>query len=670
MKVVDFIGLCNGTQAAAYQDYSDEEIGNLLLTAAPDFITYEQLYKLQDCLYVKQFVEGDRDCELAARIISHINSVVGGGKDKHFYPLSDPNWQQAIGLMKADFEHGDNRFNQVLMPRKPRNLKYAESLKRLIKRGLTYKFDENYRLVFDDTERAILREINDTVREIGGVRFLNELFSTLHYDGNLHRFLVDGGRNTMSPLKREVEYPVNYMLNLGIRHIKHAGEKVADIKAAMQDIMELCRDMCFVEYPVQAWDIWNDIFHADKGAMEYLQALVFKKSIYGLDQASPVFVRQLCNFMVNYHVNHQGLFTIPEELDLQKYMLLMDFCMNIADDRRIVKTHKSKIRTRLSRMELEALLSVVAIRESKVNDGYNDPSDYLCVNHWPYPLIIDNKDILTMLPKPIMAWAWLEAVMGILRKQNRNFDGEMGTIIECFLKERMTKRGIRHVCGEYEIPVKGECDHVVVASDRLFFIEDKKKPLTRSAYSGNTDDIIIDLAKSLVLAQEQCHGHAEDLIKNHGLDMMEKETKATYHLDDSIAKFDYISLSLSDYGPAHMRFLTKRILDTFHNSQFGVNTSVYSDPDDVKRITKSIKQVNHYLDELRKHISFLSSVKSERPYQAFFDSWFLSLEQMTFLIEQSSSSDELKDNMRKIKFGTHGCYDFYMEWLMMNGVSA
>lgn len=666
MNFSDYIALCKNTPEGNYQDYDDDCFSKLLLTNDSDYITYDFLYNLQDCLLVKQYMEGNIDCQLASRIISHINSVVGGGKDKHFLPLEHDNWRKAIELMKADFSHGDKRFEQILMPRQAKYLKYAEALKRLIKKGLAYRIEENCKIVFDGTEKLIFKQINDAVRHLGGKVLLNELFKDIPYEPLLKRFRIPVQGNMPLPNKREVEYPFNYILILGLTHLKHDGDKVDDVRKEMLNIMNMCRDICFVKYTVQAWDIWDDFFHIGLHGIEYLQNLMFKKSIYGLDQSSSEYVTQICHYIVDYHDQHPGLFTIQQDIDLHHFLDLMEWFLKNSDESIIKYIHKRKINSRINRREIETLLRYLCINESHINDGYIEPSDFMCVNYWPYPLVIDNKGMITLLPKPIMATGWMEALMAIIRNTNGNFDGEMGLIIEGYLKQKMTDRGINHVCGKYQKPVAGECDHVIISSDRLLFIEDKKKPLTRSAHSGNTDDIVVDLAKSLILAQEQCMGHAVDLIKNKGLDLVDETSGMNYQLDASIRKFEFISLSLSDYGPFQCRFLQNNIMDLFYKSKFGVDTSVYKDPEEAKKFQRAIKQVNHYLDDLRTHVADLASIKRKGPYRPFFNSWFISLEQMVFLIDHSNSSDELEANMKKLKFVSHGFYDIYTEWMLLN----
>ena len=139
-----------------------------------------------------------------------------------------------------------------------------------------------------------------------------------------------------------------------------------------------------------------------------------------------------------------------------------------------------------------------------------------------------------------------------------------------------------------------------------------------------------------------------------------------YQLDASIRKFEFISLSLSDYGPFQCRFLQNNIMDLFYKSKFGVDTSVYKDPEEAKKFQRAISQVNHYLDDLRTHVADLASIKRKGPYRPFFNSWFISLEQMVFLIDHSNSSDELEANMKKLKFVSHGFYDIYTEWMLLN----
>lgn len=661
MTVQEFITLCKNTAEGDYAQYSDETIKSLVLAQDISNITNMHIFKLRHCLLVKEYMDVDKDAALAAKVLNHINSVVGGGAN-HFFPFEADNWTKAISLIKSGFSHGDNRFSQVLMPSEEKALRFTKALKRFRSLGMTYQFEE-FDISFGGTEKKALSHIDNMVKLIGGVVFLDEMFAFLQYSNELQRFWMPLQGNVIHPLKKEVEYPFNFMMNLGLKHIRHDGKKTNDTKSTTAEIISMCQDLCFVLYTAQTWDIWDDIFHIAKSNMEYLRDLIYKKSIYRLNQASPAFAMELCQYIVDYHNSHPGVFIITQDYTLDDFMEMMNICMKMAQDTQIVRKFLPQKYLRMTKRTKESLLSKICLKESRVNENFLYPEDYLKVNYWPYPMFVDSKGLITMMPKPVMSWCWVEALMAIVRSENKSFESEMGTIIECYLKEKMTKQGIHHVCGEYKKPKTGECDHVVVATDRLIFIEDKKKALTRSAHAGNTDDIVIDLAKSLVLSQEQCHGHAVDLLENKKLEMTEKTTGHSYTLDDKIREFDYVSLSLSDYGPVQARVLLQQVLNLFCKSKFGVDMSAYKNASEAEKKRKTIKQVNEYLDDLRNHIVFLSSIKQKGAYKPFFDSWFLSLEQMTFLVSQSHSGDDLVENMKKIKFCTYGTYDFYEEWL-------
>lgn len=46
-------------------------------------------------------------------------------------------------------------------------------------------------------------------------------------------------------------------------------------------------------------------------------------------------------------------------------------------------------------------------------------------------------------------------------------------------------------------------------------------------------------------------------------------------------------------------------------------------------------------------------------FKPFFDSWFMSLEQLTFVIEHKDSNDKFYEILKKIKYTTVGALDFY-----------
>lgn len=659
MKLVDFITYVHGIAPIQSGRDVDEEVKNLLLTGGTDYILQHELWKLRKGLLDKQYYEGNTACVLPINVLKFVHGVIGGSKDKHYYPFGHQNWDRAIGLIKGRLAVGDNRFNSILGVEEAKELEYVKALKRLKPLGLICEFTENG-IAFKGTEQQIFSQINSEIRRIGGIRFLNAMFSGIEYDDDIHRFLLPRQGNTPKTTEIRVDLPYNFMLNIGLRHLKHDGERNVK-QEEIGGVIEICKDICFACYPVQEWSIWGNIFYVDKSPIEYIRNLIYKKSIYSLDQASPVYVKDFLRFTVAYIKARPELFHLKLDFALDDYLAVMDDFMELSDSTKIKTVDCRKICLRLDRRTIRAILHWICQPVSKVNDGYYSPVDYERVSCWSTPIFTDKLDMILM-PTSISAWGWVEAMLAAIRQHDSSVDREMGTIIEKFVAHKFGQHGITSIGGEYQQPKTGECDHVVVTNDRVVFIEDKKKPLTRAAYSGVFKNILSDLTQSLVASQQQCLQHQEDLMKAGQLAMTDKETGVVTTLDNSILKFENISLSLPDYGPIQSRIILKQVLDLILRNDFHADTANITDPEELMDIQARVADLAKKQKKLRNSVAFLAEQQNDGRFDPFFDSWFMSLEQLTFVIEHSDSNDKFYEILKKIKYVTVGTLDFYNEW--------
>lgn len=660
MTPQDFISYCKSVSSLQGGKNVDERVKTLLLTEDANFITQRELARLMECLLDKQYIEGDVNCKLPLQVLRCVQGMTGGMKDNHYHPLGHQNWDEAIGLIKKRIEDGDKLFiSSVVGDDEAKELKYSEAIKHLLKYGLEYEFVEGG-VDFKGTEQRIFSYINQQIKRIGGVRFLNRMFAGIEYDGDLHRFVLPKQGNIMKPVNREVEYPYNFMLNIGLRHLKHDGESGATDQEILE-VITLCRDICFVCFPVLEWSIWGYIFYPSKNPIEYMRDLIYMKSIYGLDQTSPAFVTDFLWFTIGYIKARPEIFKFQLDFTLDEYLAVMDAAMALSDSKKVKIVKIYQLTPRIGKKSLFHIMNNVCQRVSRVNEGYYSPMDYERVNYWPTPIFAD-KVKLVLMPTSVSAWGWAEALMAAIRKVDGSVDKEMGTIIEKYVAEKFSQRGITCIGGEYLHPKKGECDHVVVTKDRVIFIEDKKKPLTRAAYSGVFKNILSDLAQSLVASQQQCFQHQEDLIKGGQLEMTDKETGAVSTLNGNIQTFESISLSLPDYGPIQARVVLNRVLGLVYGSDFHVDTANIKDPEELKDIQARVSDLTKKQKKLRASIDFMIQYKQDKHYKPFFDSWFMSLEQLTFVIEHSDSNDRFYEVLGKIKHCTTGTLDFFNEW--------
>ena len=283
------------------------------------------------------------------------------------------------------------------------------------------------------------------------------------------------------------------------------------------------------------------------------------------------------------------------------------------------------------------------------------------------PLIKANGKIYA-LPVTIGSWGWFEALMTVVRNQEKednkkNIDKEVGELIEVYIKEKLDEKSIKHCCGHYLHPVDGEADLVVEATEGIMLFEIKKKSLTRMAKSGDEFRIVADLLGSLIDSQAQCFRTSHLMIKDGYVDLDDGNGNVT-RVEKQGRTAECISICLGAFGPLQDRTLIKSIMDEMCNNQL---TAGYEGID-----KQTIKYVKKFNKDLQKWMPFLNKeiTNGDSKSNPFFNSWFLDLEQLMLIVKESNSNDELLARLLETKYVTTGSYNFYRERRvvrMMNG---
>ena len=193
--------------------------------------------------------------------------------------------------------------------------------------------------------------------------------------------------------------------------------------------------------------------------------------------------------------------------------------------------------------------------------------------------------------------------------------------------------------------------------------EMKKKSLTRKAKSGDEFRIVADLLGSLIDSQAQCFRTSHLMIKDGYVDLDDGNGNVT-RVEKLDRTAECISVCLGAFGPLQDRMLIKSIMNEICNKPLMAEY----DGDD-KQTIKNVKKFNK---DMQKWMSFLNEerVNGDSNKNPFFNSWFLDLEQLMLIVQESNSNDELLARLRETKYVNMGSYNFYRERRMvrmMNG---
>lgn len=471
--------------------------------------------------------------------------------------------------------------------------------------------------------------------------------------------------NTPNPKDVIIVKPYNYLVNLALANINADGGSNSEAAKAFKKTISLATDYCFLKYPVQNFgDVWEDLFHRDRDAVEFFRDLVYKESIFGLTQHSVWFSKMFCERVLMY-MRDTGR-VLENGYTFDEYERLMNHVLSTADTLKCVELRKDKL-NKLGINAIEQLIDDVATGDDVLNKGFRTPLDNENENAFNKPLIKVNGKIYA-LPVTIGSWGWFEALMAVVRNQEKedrqkDIDKDVGKLIEVYIKEELDEKGITHCSGAYPPPEKGEADLVVEATKGIMLFEMKKKNLTRKARTGNEFRIVADLLGSLIDSQAQCFRTSHLMTKDGYVDLDDGNGNVT-RVEKQDRTAECISVCLGAFGPLQDRMLIKSIMDEMCNNPL---TAEYEGID-----KQTIKDVKKFNKDMQKWMPFLNEeiTNGDSKTNPFFNNWFLDFEQLMLIVKESNSNDELLARLLETKYVTTGSYNFYRERRMvrmMNG---
>ena len=630
----------------------DARIKALLPSDSDEIFLYRDFQRLGKGLQREQLLDGvdnQRYIDVVEIIHNHL-----GWNQSAIKTFSDTCWQDVIAACSEEMPLPQTDW----LNEYDKEHRRAAAAKTLRKFGLKIKIEDcDYVTENDD---IVYDALINWIRKAGGRRFLNMLLSQMEYLEPEGRFLTDMNGNMPNPKDVTIVKPYNYLVNLALANINADGGSNSEAAKAFGNAIKLATNYCFLKYPVQNFgNVWEDLFHRDRDTVEFFRDLVYKESIFGLTQHSVWFTRMFCKRVLMY-MRDTGR-VLENGYTFDEYERLMNYVLSVADALKCVELRKDKL-NELGIGAIEQLINDVATGGDILNNGFRTPLDEEKENAANKPLIKANGKIYA-LPVTIGSWGWFEALMMVVRNQEKednqkDIDKEVGKLIEIFINEKLAEKGITHCRGTYLPPEEGEADLVVEATKGIMLFEMKKKSLTRKAKSGDEFRIVADLLGSLIDSQAQCFRTSHLLIEKGYVNLVDENGKKT-NVEKHNRTAECISVSLGAFGPLQDRMLIKSIMDEICNKQM---TAEYDGTD-----KQTIKDVKKFNKDMQKWLTYLNEerVNGDSKTNSFFNSWFLDLEQLMIIIKEANSNDELLARLKETKCVTMGSYNFYRERRMV-----
>ena len=635
------------------------------------YVSKGELERIKDALIYKSVLENTGRFAEYIQALEVLN-IINGNNIKNYLPLSnEAGWKEAMGYLKEYIKRNPTQKESFKFFRK-KSMDRVKAALRLQKQGVKVRIEDND-LAFDNSYN-VTNNISDMVCRIGGIRFVEALIASFPFNTDTGRLEPIKQGNIVIPLESDSSYPFGYLLNIGFRHIASKGSD-ENLKKYFCQVIQLAQDYCMAVYPVLNCHILDDMHHRGEDATAYFKRLTILDSIYYIQQNNKDLSIEIYSYLIDKLIDG-GYKLLDEELTLKEYKDAMKEIAQRSANKEFIRVNVEDIKTIACDNRKKKFLRLVSNYVNNVNSNYEGPLDYDKVNYSDAPLILlSNKEAL-LYPSTIGVGGWYEKMMTLLReKYNRQsrseIDSFVGMKLEEFMRKKFAEKGIKTKYGKYVSDgLTGECDIVVETDNRVFLMEMKKKNLTRAARQGHEYQIVMDLANSLYYSQEQCFRTKMALMKNGQVVLSDNGNSVI--LEYKERPIESITLTLNDYGSFQERILLMQILELFTRCSFSVRDEDVDATELDEGIKKMIKEgyitlakkqkkLNEFLCDIYKMELAKAPKMAKKSFKPFFDSWFLNIEQLCYLLKISTDLNDFEKNLKKIKCSIYGTRDFWTE---------
>jgi len=215
----------------------------------------------------------------------------------------------------------------------------------------------------------------------------------------------------------------------------------------------------------------------------------------------------------------------------------------------------------ISPSQMTEVLDCLVIEDKVLNQGYYIPSEVSKRNYYKRPLVFNNGNYLLFdsnLCAKGFYFVWLD-------KYGKDCD--LGTLFESVVQRQLSSKNVKFLSGQkYKITPEeraelgitseeGECDFIIDTSEKIYFIELKKKEITGVAMAGDPLVALSDMSKSTLVAFIQAAKH-ELILRKRGAVHFTSGNKIVM----SGKQIEKIHISAFDRYGLHDKMLIERLL--------------------------------------------------------------------------------------------------------------
>jgi Holliday junction resolvase-like predicted endonuclease len=528
----------------------------------------------------------------------------------------------------------------------------VEAARSLIAAGATLRV-ENGRYTMDECELARLSmEIDLIVGAIGGLPTIQWTLGYLVRLTPLEFGRYAPGRD-FTEGRELASLPIGYLLQLGAKHLNSPPATSARLGALLVHLGKMATDLCAV-LDVEPYSNMEHIAFDAHDVPAYLSSIALFDHLFALRQWPPSCTADLLAGVT------AGL--DPMEMrrrvgwDMADVIALLRAVLKVARDPFRIFHESELLQAGLSTAAWQALKDDFAHARGRVNAKYVSPLDADKAEFDFKPIFELRRGHCLVATPGLACLAFFEAATRRLRtagypKLDELLAKNVETVVQSILRAsglNVTVSGVEYFpTTDSRSKADGECDVVVETEETIVFIELKKKPLRRISSTGDAAAGLVDLSASLFAAQAQLARHEHHLLADGKIAFANG-----YVLELRGRQIDRIAMTWLDYGGLQ----DKVLLDQLFRALIGHRVTTAH-----PREATKIEELNNAIGELEKE--FQASIELGKAKHApFINCWFLSVPQLTMLLDGIDTSDQFDKRIRSLRHISYRTLDFYRDF--------
>lgn len=555
----------------------------------------------------------------------------------------------------------------------PRAFDVGTAAKELRDLGCRVELEDTTLEVKEGMEK-LAADLETVVSELGGIMVIKSLIKTLERDHcyfeKLNRFLIIS-QISFDPRTTQPMIPYGYLLNLAI---KYPYENPAFIQSGKrQEAIDKLKYLAFVStlfstvLDIRPYGIWERFFQSGETLPKFVSEIAMFDAAISFPSTDinevPSQLEGFFSWIDSALFESQFNFCVADFINVAKAIIAIS-----KDQNGPVVIYQSSVQ-KLNKTIQEEKIHTVLLSMShikKVNENFKFLTDYTECDFGFKPLIKVTDTKYLLADRSWCAGAFYEVMADLARRfDKKKGEGNIGIAIEKFTNAILKEKGIRLYSGNYAGINKGqgECDVLIESQKAIMLMEIKKKVLTRKSKSGVDTGIIVDLAGSLLDAQLQA-GRTELILRRQGYIELEDGSGNIYRIELKGRNVERIAMTHLDFGSFQDRNIINNILSIM------VNTRVELIDKTNTELFKKFETIKVKSDEWAMQAEELKKNDPDFDHYPFFNCWFLSLSQLTLILQQATDNDSFYERLRKVKHVTLSSSNFYYEFYMHSGMAA